>query len=319
MMSLSVNVCGVEFKNPIITASGTFSYGIEFLEYFDVNRLGGITLKGISINPKKGNLTPRIAEVESGIINSIGLENIGYYDFVKKKLPIIKERLKNTVVIANVFGSKVEDYVDICEKFDNTDCISFIELNVSCPNVKEGGIAFGQDEKVLAGLIKSVRKVVKNKKLIVKLSPNVSDISNFAYICQEEGSDAISLINTIRAMRIDIKKGRPVLANTIGGLSGPAIKPIAIRMVYEVAKKVKIPIIGMGGVMNGLDVVEFLMAGASLVAVGTANLLNPIYSLKILDEFSDYMSENNLSASEIIGKALWSMFYFFYLLFLFIN
>ncbi|HOJ49340.1 MAG TPA: dihydroorotate dehydrogenase [Spirochaetota bacterium] len=303
-MELGLKVSGIYFKNPIITASGTFGYGIEFLDYFDVNLLGGITLKGISLNPKRGNPTPRIAETDSGLINSIGLENIGFDEFIKTKLPIIRNKLTNTVIIANVFGSTVEDYVKISEMFDNVPCISAIELNVSCPNVKEGGIAFGQDERVLGNLVKQVRKVVKNKKLIVKLSPNVSNISEFAYISQEEGIDMVSLINTIRAMKIDIKTGKPILANIIGGLSGPAIKPIAIRMVYEVAKRVSIPIIGMGGVSRYEDVIEFLMAGASLVSIGTQNLINPLSSLKILNDFSDYIITNKIKVSDLIGKAL---------------
>lgn len=302
---LKVNIGKLEFKNPILTASGTYGYGIEFLEYYDVNLLGGITLKGLSLNPKKGNPVPRIAETPSGMLNSIGLENVGLERFKKEKLPVIKDRLKGTVIISNVFGNTIEDYAKICEEIDNIDEIKAIEVNISCPNVKAGGIVFGQDVCAAQSVVTAVRKKVRNKPLIVKLSPNVADIADFAYMCQEEGCDAVSLINTLKGMRIDLKTGRPVLANLMGGLSGPAVKPVALRMVYETAKRVKIPIIGMGGIFNGTDAAEFLMAGATLVAVGTANLINPQAALKILNEFSDYLKQSKIgSVKELIGKAL---------------
>lgn len=302
---LKVRIKNLEFKNPLLTASGTYGYGLEFLNYYDVNLLGGITLKGLSLNPKRGNPVPRIAETPNGMLNSIGLENVGLEQFKKEKLPKIQTQLNKTAVISNVFGNTIEDYAKICEEIDQLDGIHGIEVNISCPNVKAGGIVFGQDVCAAQSVVTAVRKKVKNKVLIVKLSPNVVDISDFAYMCQEEGCDAVSLINTLKGMRIDLKTGKPILANLMGGLSGPAIKPVAIRMVYEVAKKIKIPIIGMGGVNSGLDVAEFLMAGASLVAVGTANLINPEAALKILNQFVDYLNQYKIgSIKEIIGKAL---------------
>ncbi|OHD07410.1 MAG: dihydroorotate dehydrogenase B catalytic subunit [Spirochaetes bacterium GWB1_36_13] len=304
MPDLKVKIKDLEFQNPILTASGTYGYGLEFLQYYDVNLLGGITLKGLSLSPKKGNLVPRIAETYGGMLNSIGLENVGFDVFVKEKLPEIQKSIHN-VVIANVFGNTVEDYEEIALKIDDLEGIKAIELNISCPNVKAGGIAFGQDSCTAGNLLSRVRKKVKNKVLIAKLSPNVTDIKEFAKVCESEGMDAVSLINTLRGMRIDLKKGKPVLANKIGGLSGPAVKPVAIRMVYECAQSIRIPIIGMGGIMTGEDAAEFLMAGASLVAVGSGNLINPYTSLKVLNELTDYLSNNNIkSLKDMIGKAL---------------
>lgn len=305
MTDLTVNIGPLKFKNPIITASGTFGYGLEFLQYFDVNRLGGITLKGLSLQAKRGNPVPRIAETDGGMLNSIGLENVGLDAFNKEKLPAIQKKLSDTVVIANVFGNTLEDYGTICEKLDKTDGVHAIEVNISCPNVKAGGIVFGQELEPARSVVSLCRKKVKNKALIIKLSPNVTDISSFAYLCQEEGADAVSLINTLKGIAIDLKTQKPLLANTIGGLSGPAIKPVALRMVYETAKRVKIPIIGMGGASSGTDVVEFLLAGASVVSIGTANLINPYASVKILDELVDYCKQNRIdSIKQLIGKAL---------------
>ncbi|HCL56596.1 MAG TPA: dihydroorotate dehydrogenase [Spirochaetia bacterium] len=304
MPDLKVKIKDLEFQNPILTASGTYGYGLEFLQYYDVNLLGGITLKGLSLSPKKGNSVPRIAETYDRMLNSIGLENVGFDVFVKEKLPEIQKSIHN-VVIANVFGNTVEDYEEIALKIDDLEGIKAIELNISCPNVKAGGIAFGQDSCTAGNLLSRVRKKVKNKVLIAKLSPNVTDIKEFAKVCESEGMDAVSLINTLRGMRIDLKKGKPVLANKIGGLSGPAVKPVAIRMVYECAQSIRIPIIGMGGIMTGEDAAEFLMAGASLVAVGSGNLINPYTSLKVLNELTDYLSNNNIkSLKDMIGKAL---------------
>ncbi len=305
MPDLSVKIKNLNFKNPIITASGTYGYGLEFLEYYDVNLLGGITLKGLSVNPKKGNSVPRIAETPSGMLNAIGLENVGLTNFKNNKLPIIKEKLNNTNIIANVFGNLEEDYIKICKEVDTLDGIHAIEVNISCPNVKEGGIAFGQDVKVAKSLISKVRKTIKNKTLIVKLSPNVTDISDFAYISQEEGADAVSMINTLKGIKIDLNTLKPLLANVTGGLSGPAIKPVALRMVYETAKRIQIPVIGMGGVNNATDVVEFLAAGATVVSIGTANLINPYAGVKILEDLVEYLKNNNIkSINNIIGKAL---------------
>lgn len=303
-MDTTVYIGTMKLENPILTCSGTFGYGLEFLKYYDVNKLGAITLKGLSINPKKGNAVPRIAEAASGMLNSIGLENVGYDSFKNEKLPQIQQKLSKTQVILNVFGNSLEDYAEICERVDDFEGIAGIEVNISCPNVKQGGIAFGQDLKSAQSVVSLVRKKVKNKTLIIKLSPNVTDISDFAYLCQEEGADSVSLINTFKAIAIDIHKEKPLLANTIGGLSGPAIKPIALRMVYDCAKRLKIPIIAMGGVADYEDVIQFLMAGATAVAIGTANLINPYASVKILDDFVEYCSKKYDSINEIIGKAL---------------
>lgn len=305
MPDLSIKIKDLTFKNPVITASGTYGYGLEFLDYYDVNQLGGITLKGLSLNPKKGNPVPRIAETASGMLNAIGLENVGLENFRSVKLPQIQKKLHNTQIIANIFGNTVEDYAKMAEETDCLSGIAALEVNISCPNVKEGGIIFGQEVGAAQSVVKAVRKVVKNKALIIKLSPNVAEISDFAHMCQEEGADAVSMINTLKGVRIDLKSMRPVLSNITGGLSGPAIKPVAVRMVYESARRISIPIIAMGGVTQGTDVAEFLMAGASLVAVGTANLVNPYAALKILNEFVDYLKRENISsASSLVGKAL---------------
>jgi len=305
MPSFNVQIKNLTLKNPIITASGTYGYGLEFLDYYDVNLLGGITLKGLSLNPKRGNPVPRIAESASGMLNAIGLENVGLKKFQEEKLPLIQQKLNNTMVISNIFGNTLEEYGEICEKIDNLEGIHAIEINISCPNVKAGGIVFGQDPALAQSVIALTRKKIKNKVMIVKLSPNVTDIAQFALVAQEEGADAVSLINTLKGMAIDKKTKKPLLYNITGGLSGPAIKPIALRMVYEVAQKVKIPIIGMGGVSSGEDVAEFLIAGASLVAIGTANLIDPQSAVKILKEFSDYCKNNEISAvKNLIKKAL---------------
>jgi dihydroorotate dehydrogenase (NAD+) catalytic subunit len=300
MVDLKVNLGNLQFKNPILTASGTFGYGIEFLDYFDVNRLGGITLKGLSLLPKRGNPIPRIAETCSGMLNAIGLENVGLEKFILEKLPKIQKDLNDTVVIANVFGNTMEDYRSICEQADNLEGIDALEVNISCPNVKAGGIVFGQDLPTARTVISKVREKVKNKFLIIKLSPNVADISDFAYAAQEEGADCVSMINTLKGMVIDHETRKPLLANLTGGLSGPAVKPVALRMVYESARRIRIPIIACGE-----DVAEFLMAGASLVSIGTANLLSPYASVKILEEFVDYCKCRQIrSINEIQGKAL---------------
>lgn len=291
-MNLSVTIGKLTFKNPVMTASGTFGYGEEYSEFIDINKLGAIVLKGISLKPKEGNPSPRICETSCGMLNSIGLQNVGLKEFIKKKLPYAKKF--DTKLIANILGNTTQEYVKIAKTLDDAG-VDGIELNVSCPNVKKGGIIFGTDKKMLARLIKKVRASIKNSILITKLSPNVTNIKEFAKIAEDSGSNAISIINTIPGMAIDISTKRPKIANIIGGLSGPAIKPIAIRMVYEVYSAVKIPIIGMGGIMNAEDAIEFILAGATAVAVGTANFVNPTATIDILKGIESYMEKNNLT------------------------
>ncbi|UCG78794.1 MAG: dihydroorotate dehydrogenase [Nitrospirota bacterium] len=298
-MRTEVVIGKMKMKNPVMTASGTFGYGNEYAEFFDLSKLGAINVKGISLEPMEGNPSPRICETPCGMINSIGLQNVGLEAFIREKLSYLRKFRTNIVV--NVLGNTVEEYIRICERLDEEE-IDAIELNVSCPNVKKGGISFGVDEYQLAGLLKDVRRSVKNKTLIVKLSPNVTDIRVFAKVAEEEGSDAISLINTITAMSIDINTRRPKIANLIGGLSGPAIKPIAVRMVWEAFNAVKIPIIGMGGIMNHEDALEFILAGASAVAIGTANFVDPESTMKVVEGIGSYMADNDImDVNTIIG------------------
>lgn len=298
-MNLKINIGDLTLKNPVLTASGTFGYGEEFSEFYDLSSLGGIVAKGISLKPKEGNPPPRIAETPCGMLNSIGLQNVGLKRFIKEKLPIL--RGFNTAVIANILGNSVSEYVRLASSLQEAG-VDAIELNVSCPNVKKGGIEFGTEPKTLRRLLNKIRRAV-TKPLIVKLSPRVQDIAEFAKIAEGEGMDAISAINTIPAMAVDIRTKRPVLANKIGGLSGPAIKPIALRMVYEVSRVVEIPIIGIGGIMNSDDAIEFLLAGASAVAIGTANFINPRAGIDVLEGLERYMSENNISDIRELIKA----------------
>ncbi len=288
-MNLKVKIKDLEFKNPVITASGTFGYGIEFQDFIDLERLGGITLKGISLKPMEGNPPPRIWETPCGILNSIGLENVGIERFLKEKLPPLK-RL-NTRVIANILGNTIEEYIELARCLDGE--VDAIELNVSCPNVKKGGIFFGTDRIALFNLVEAVRNVVKKSLLITKLPPE-GNIKETASIAEDAGSDAISLINTIPAMAIDIKERRPVFKNVIGGLSGPCIKPIALRMVWEAQGTVKIPVIGMGGITDAGDAIEFIIAGATLVGIGTQNFINPKCSLRIIEGIEDYLRKNSI-------------------------
>ena len=299
MTDLSVNICGVSFKNPVITASGTFGFGKEFTEYIDLNNLGGITVKGITLKPRKGNPPPRIHEAYAGILNSVGLQNPGVENFVKNELPFLKKL--DTRIIVNIAGNTVEEYCEIT-KILSEEPVDFIELNISCPNVKEGGIAFGTSPKMVFNVVDSVKKYSK-KPIIVKLSPNVADIKEIAKSAEDAGADAISLINTLLGMAVDINKRRPVFKNIVAGLSGPAIKPIALRMVWEVCNAVKIPVVGMGGIMTSDDAVEFLIAGASLVSVGTANLINPQASIEILEGIREYCLKNGINRiTELIGS-----------------
>lgn len=295
-MNTKVRIAGVDFKNPVIAASGTFGFGKEFSEYIDLNKLGGICSKGLTLNRNLGNKGIRIYETPYGIMNSIGLQNPGIEYFVKEELPFLKKF--DTVAIANLGGHSVDDYVRGAEIIDSTSS-DMIELNISCPNVKEGGMAFGTDPSKACQVIKKVRSKTK-KPLIVKLSPNVSNIGDFAKIAQDQGADAISLINTINAMAIDIRQRKPVFANKTAGLSGPAVKPIAVRMVYEVSKAVDLPIIGMGGIMTYEDAIEFIMAGAWAIQVGTANFIDYKTMENIIAGLEKFMQEENIKSLEEI-------------------
>lgn len=298
-MSTKVTIGKLEMKNPVMTASGTFGYGSEFAEFVDLGKLGAVVMKGISVEPRDGNPPPRIHETACGMLNAIGLQNVGLKKFIKDKLPYMRKY--NTKVIANVLGSTPDEYLELASQLDQAK-VDGIELNVSCPNVDYGGIEFCADINMLRSLVKRVREVVKTSTLIVKLSPSATDIRLPAKISEEEGADAISLINTIPGMAINIDTRRPFLSNVIGGLSGPAIKPVALRMVWQVSKAVKIPIIGMGGIQTASDAIEFILAGATAVAVGTANFVNPKATAEIVEGIQKYMRENDIKdIKEIIG------------------
>jgi len=298
-MDLSVSISRLKLKNPVMTASGTFGYGEEYSEFVDLNQLGAIVVKGISLKPMEGNPSPRICETPCGMLNAIGLQNVGLKRFIKEKLPYL--RRFDTKVIVNILGNTMQEYKRLSEALDGAG-VDGIELNVSCPNVKKGGIIFGTDKKILARLIGKVRQSVKKAVLITKLSPNVSNIREFSKVAEDAGSDALSLINTIPAMAIDVETRRPKLANIIGGLSGPAIKPIAVRMVWEASKAVKIPVIGIGGIMNAMDAIEFMLAGATAVEVGTANFVNPRVTIDIIEGIEEYVRRKGLhNLKELIG------------------
>ncbi|MEW6161913.1 MAG: dihydroorotate dehydrogenase [Nitrospirota bacterium] len=298
-MDLSVSIGHLKLKNPVMTASGTFGYGEEYSEFVDLNRLGAVVVKGISLEPREGNPPPRICETPCGMLNTIGLQNVGLRRFLKEKLPYL--RRFDTPVIVNILGNTVQEYVRLSEALDNAG-VDGIELNVSCPNVKKAEMIFGTDKKTLAMLISKVRQSVKRAVLITKLSPSVSNIQEFSKIAEDSGSDAVSLINTIPGMAIDIETWRPKLANITGGLSGPAIKPIAVRMVWETYNAVKIPIIGMGGIMSAEDAIEFMLAGATAVAVGTANFVNPEATVAIISGIEGYLGKKGMrGVKEIIG------------------
>ena len=288
---LKVNICGVEFKNPVIAASGTFGFGEEYSEIYDVSRLGGISSKGLTLNPKEGNNGLRVFETKSGMLNSVGLQNPGVDSFIQNELPKMKKL--NTVVIANLGGGTLEDYLKGIEKLNSSD-VDMIELNISCPNVKSGGMAFGIKSGVAFEVVKEVRDLCK-KPLIVKLSPNAEDIVDMAYKCCDAGADSISLVNTFKGMAIDIYKRKPVFDNITAGLSGPAIKPIALRMVYEVSRAVNVPVIGMGGIASWKDAIEFIMAGAAAIQVGTANFIKPDICLDIINGIEEFMNKEKIN------------------------
>lgn len=297
-INLKVNIAGLELKNPVIAASGAFGFGREYSRYFDLNSLGGISVSGLTMKPRKGNPSPRIAETAMGILNSVGLQNPGVEAFIEKEIPFLRNF--DTAIIANACGNTIGDYEDIVETLSNSD-VDAIELNLSCPNVKEGCMAFGSSTEGIGTVVSRVKKLAK-KPLIVKLTPNVTDISELAKAAEDAGADAVSLINTLMGMAIDAKTRRPILANITGGLSGPAIKPIALRMVYQVSQAVKIPIIGMGGISNGTDAIEFLLAGASAVMLGTAGFVDPLAWVKTIEGIESYMKENKVeSVTELTG------------------
>lgn len=299
MKKLAIDFLGTSFKNPIITASGTYQTS-AFTPFMDIGKLGGVTLKGVAKEPWKGNATPRIAEVPRGMLNAVGLQNPGVQALIKGELTELES--KDTRVIVNIAGKQTKDYCEVAKELRGQP-LDFIELNISCPNVKEGGVAFGTNSNAAYAITKAVKEV-SEQPLIVKLSPNVANIKEIASAVEEAGADAVSLINTLIGMSIDVRTGKPVLANKRGGLSGPAIKPVALRMIYDVYEAVNIPIIGMGGVMTGEDALEFIMAGASLVAIGTANLLDPLASLRILNEMESLMETHKIKDIEsIVGIA----------------
>ncbi|NOX20172.1 MAG: dihydroorotate dehydrogenase [Nitrospirae bacterium] len=303
-MNLEVKIGRLSLKNPVMTASGTFGYGAEYSEFVDLNALGALVVKGISLEPRQGNPTPRIYETPCGMLNSIGLQNVGLRRFLSEKLPFLRKF--NTPVIVNILGDSIEEYLSLCQSLDPE--VDAIELNVSCPNVKKGGISFATDRESLKELVGKVRDTLKKAILIVKLSPVASNIAEMARLCEQQGADAVSMINTIPAMAIDIETRRPRLANIIGGLSGPAIKPIGVRMVWQTYQSVKIPIIGMGGIMTAEDAIEYILAGATCVAVGTANFVNPSATVEIIQGIKDYMIRNKIeNIKELIGGVVWEI------------
>jgi dihydroorotate dehydrogenase (NAD+) catalytic subunit len=296
---LKVKIGKIVLKNPVIVSSGTFGFGEEFEDFFNLNQLGAIISKGISLRPMKGNPPPRIFETEGGIINSIGLQNPGFQEFIKNKLPYYKN-LKTHLII-NFFGNTQKEYIELARRFDSIPNISGIEMNISCPNVKKGGIVFGTDPQMAYHLVRKVRNATKLT-LIVKLSPNVTDIALMAKSAEDGGADAVSLVNTFRAMAVNIHTKKPELGNIIGGLSGPAIKPIALRMVWEVSQAVKIPIIGIGGIMNAEDAIEFILVGASAIQIGTANLINPRTGIEVIQGIKKYLTQNKTnSIQKLVG------------------
>jgi dihydroorotate dehydrogenase (NAD+) catalytic subunit len=299
MANLNIQIGKLHLKNPVLTASGTFGYGLEYADFVDLSQIGGIFVKGTTFSPREGNDYPRMAETPSGMLNAVGLQNKGVNYFINYIYPDIKDIETNVMV--NVSGSTIEDYVACAEKVDALEKIPAIELNISCPNVKEGGMAFGTNCKSAAAVVKAVREVY-HKTLIVKLSPNVTDISEIAKAVEAEGADAVSLINTLLGMAIDVERRKPVLSTVTGGLSGPCVKPVALRMVYQTYKSVKIPIIGLGGISNWKDAVEFILAGATAIQIGTYNFIDPTISVKVVDGINAYLDKHGFtSVKDLIG------------------
>lgn len=296
---MDVTIAGIRMKNPVMVASGTFGYGPEYADLVDLNKLGAIVVKGISLNPWHGNNVPRLVEVPGGLVNAVGLQNPGAEKFIKDYIPFLMKY--DLPVIVNIWGRSVEEYAEVAKRFDSVKGVSALELNISCPNIKHGGIAFGTDPKMARKVISSVRKMTKLP-LIPKLSPNVSNVSMFAKIAEDCGADAVSLINSLPAMVINVETRKPVLANVVGGLTGPAVHPVAVKMVWETAKAVKIPVIGMGGITSAREALEFIIAGATAVAVGTANFTDPLTSLHVIDGIEEYLKRHGLnSVKELIG------------------
>lgn len=299
MADLNVHLRGLDLKNPVLTASGTFGYGSEFQDFIDLSRLGGFIVKGTTLNPREGNPYPRMAETPSGMLNAVGLQNKGVDYFITRIYPQIKDI--STSILVNVSGSTISDYVATAEKINELSHIPGIELNISCPNVKEGGMAFGTRCSSVSEVVKAVRQVY-HKHLMVKLSPNVTDIQEIALTAEAEGADSLSLINTLMGMAVDIKTRKPKLSTITGGLSGPCVKPVALRMVWQVAKVVKIPVVGLGGIMNAEDAIEFFLAGASAIQVGTANFIDPAITVKITEGINDYLDKNGFQKiQDIVG------------------
>lgn len=300
-MNLAVNIGGIKMKNPVTTASGTFGYGHEYADFVNISRLGAVVTKGITLKPREGNPTPRIAETPSGMLNAIGLENPGVEVVAEQYIPYLKKF--DVPVIVNIAGDTIDDYVELASRLNKVQGVAGIEVNISCPNVKKGGLAFGSEPDCAAEVIEEMRAVT-GLPLIAKLSPNVTSIAKIAESVVKAGADAVSLINTLMGMSIDINKRKPFLANTIGGLSGPAIRPVAVRAVWEVYRAIDVPIIGMGGIACGKDALEFIMAGASAVAVGMANFINPMATIDVLQGIESFMKENNIEdINELIGVA----------------
>jgi dihydroorotate dehydrogenase (NAD+) catalytic subunit len=298
---MSVEIAGLKLRNPVMTASGTFGYGEEFSQYVDLEKIGAFVTKGLSLQPRAGNPTPRLVETPGGMLNAIGLQNVGIEAFIKKKVPFL--RSVNTPAIANFFGYTPDEYAELAARLDEIPEVAALEVNISCPNVKQGGIVFGTDPGCAASVVAACRAATK-KTLIVKLSPNVTDIVEMAQACEAAGADALSVINTLTGMAVDLERRRPVLANITGGLSGPAIKPIALRMVWQVARAVKVPVIGIGGIMSAIDALEFIVAGATAVQIGTASFVNPSAAQEIAEEMEQWLEQRGVSAVKSLIGAL---------------
>ena len=299
-MNTKVNFCGVEFENPVVTGSGTFGFGYEYTQYYDLDAIGGTSVKGLTLKPREGNKPPRIAEVYGGILNSVGLQNPGLENFLNNDLPFLKKKFSKCKIIANIAGNTLEDYIEMGRLISQSN-VDIVEMNISCPNVKHGGVAFGTDPCMVSEITYKVKEQC-NKPLVVKLSPNVTDIVAIAKAAESAGADGLSLINTLLGMKIDINTRRPILNNNVGGMSGPSVKPVAVRMVWQVANAVNIPIIGMGGIQDGDDAVEFMLAGASLVSVGTQNFVDPYAAVKTANGIEEYMTKHGIEdVNELIG------------------